>query len=207
MPADRPHQATVEPSGISATLAPQSHMPPRVQQVPPEPVRQLAGEELRDAPGEAVDADDLALLGVARALGGKRHLVVSAIGEVGLCGTCMDARGLGDHDIVESAKRSTLKEHPAVMAPARYLAEQGWSLTVVPVNEYGQVSTEDVANALRPDAAIVSVMHANNEVGTVQPIEAFAAVMKPRGILLHTGAAQSAGKMAVDVSIPWAPTC
>lgn len=120
--------------------------------------------------GCATEANNLAVLGVARALGGaKRHLVVSAI------------------------------EHPAVMAPALHLAEEGWRLTVVPVDGFGRVSPDDIAQALRPDTALVSVMHANNEIGTIQPIREIARITRERGVLLHTDAAQSAGKIAVDV--------
>ena len=119
----------------------------------------------------ATEANNLALLGTARALGAtKRHVVVSAI------------------------------EHASVMAPARYLAEQGWDVTVVPVDEYGQVAPDAVAGALRADTAWVSVMHANNEVGTVQPLQEIAAVTRQRGILLHTDASQSVGTMPVDVN-------
>lgn len=120
--------------------------------------------------GCATEANNLALLGVARALGdAKRHLVVSAV------------------------------EHPAVMAPAARLQEQGWALTVVGVDEFGRVSPDEVARALRPDTAMVSVMHANNEVGTIQPIQEIARLTRARGIVLHTDAAQSAGKVPVDV--------
>ena len=120
--------------------------------------------------GCATEANNLALLGVARAMGGsKRHLVISAI------------------------------EHPAVMGPARQLEEQGWSLTVVPVDADGLVSPHDVAQALRMDTALVSVMHANNEVGTIQPIAEIARITRERGVLLHTDAAQSAGKIPIDV--------
>jgi len=120
--------------------------------------------------GCATEANNLALLGVARALGDtKRHFVVSAI------------------------------EHPAVMAPAKQLQEAGWSLTVVPVDGFGRVSPQDIAQALRPDTALVSVMHANNEIGTIQPIREIAHITRERGILLHTDAAQSAGKIPVDV--------
>lgn len=118
----------------------------------------------------ATEANNLALLGVARALGDtKRHLIVSAI------------------------------EHPAVMAPAKHLQEQGWSLTVVPVDGFGRISPDDIAHALQPDTALVSVMHANNEVGTIQPIRQIARITRERGVLLHTDAAQSAGKISVDV--------
>jgi cysteine desulfurase len=120
--------------------------------------------------GCATEANNLALLGVAQALGdAKRHLIVSAV------------------------------EHPAVMAPAARLQEQGWALTVVGVDQFGRVSPDEVGRALRPDTAMVSVMHANNEVGTIQPIQEVARVTRARGIVLHVDAAQSAGKIPVDV--------
>lgn len=136
-------------------------------------VAELIGATAREIvfTGCATEANNLALLGVARALGpGKRHLVISAI------------------------------EHPAVLAPARHLAEQGWGLTVVPVDEYGRVSAAEVAAAMRPETALVSIMHANNEVGTLQPVREIGEVTRARGILLHTDAAQSAGKIPVDVN-------
>ena len=120
--------------------------------------------------GCATEANNLALLGVARALPpGRRHLVISSV------------------------------EHPAVAAPAAVLREQGWELSVVPVDEHGRVSAVAVAQALRPDIALVSVMHANNEVGSLQPIEEIAAWTRPRGVLLHSDAAQSVGKLALQV--------
>jgi len=120
--------------------------------------------------GCATEANNLALLGVAQALReAKRHLVVSAV------------------------------EHPAVMAPARHLEEQGWSLSVVPVDRFGLVSPDEIARVIRPETALVSVMHANNEVGTLQPIPEIARITRARGVLLHTDAAQSAGKIPVDV--------
>lgn len=120
--------------------------------------------------GSATEANNLALLGVARALAGnKRHLVVSAV------------------------------EHPAVMAPALHLRSEGWELSVIPVDAYGRVNPTDIAAAIRPDTALVSIMHANNEVGTIQPIAEIATITKARGILLHTDAAQTAGKIPLDV--------
>lgn len=120
--------------------------------------------------GCATEANNLALLGVAGAVGeGKRHLVISSI------------------------------EHPAVTAPAMVLRAQGWDVTVVPVDEHGRVSPAAVEEALRPDTALVSVMHANNEVGTLQPIADIAGITRPRAILLHTDAAQSVGKLPVNV--------
>ena len=120
--------------------------------------------------GSATEANNLALLGIANALGHtKRHLVISAI------------------------------EHPAIMQPAQHLREMGWSLTVVPVDGYGRVDPQAVAAAVRPDTGLVSVMHANNEVGTIQPIAEIARLVKPMGALLHTDAAQSAGKVELDI--------
>lgn len=104
--------------------------------------------------GCATEANNLALLGVARALGtARRHLVISAI------------------------------EHPAVMAPAMFLREQGWDVTVVPVDGFGRISLEDLEKSLRAETALVSVMHANNEVGTVQPIREIARLTRERGIV------------------------
>ena len=120
--------------------------------------------------GCATEANNLALLGAASALGTtKRHLVISAV------------------------------EHPAVMAPALLLREQGWRVTVLPVDRFGRIAPDRLAAALEPDTALVSVMHANNEVGTLQPIREIAHLTRERGILLHTDAAQSAGKVPLDV--------
>lgn len=120
--------------------------------------------------GCATEANNLALLGVAtNAPAGKRHLVVSAV------------------------------EHPAVMQPALHLQRRGWELSIVPVDSRGRVSPSAVAAALRPTTALVSIMHANNEVGTIQPLTEIAALTRPRSVLLHTDAAQSAGKIEVDV--------
>lgn len=120
--------------------------------------------------GCATEANNLALLGVARSLGtSRRHVVISAI------------------------------EHPAVMAPAMFLREQGWDVTVVPVDGFGRISLEALEKSLRTETALVSVMHANNEVGTVQPIREIARLTRERGIVLHTDAAQSAGKLPLNV--------
>ncbi len=120
--------------------------------------------------GCATEANNLALLGVARSLAAdKRHLIVSAI------------------------------EHQAVLEPALHLQREGWALTVVPVDGSGQVSVASVQAALRPDTALVSIMHANNEIGTIQPLREIAELTRRRGVLLHSDAAQSVGKIPVDV--------
>ena len=122
--------------------------------------------------GSATEANNLALLGVASALGEtRRHLVVSAI------------------------------EHPAVMHPAQHLREIGWDLSVVPVDSYGRVDPQSVAAAIRPNTGLVSIMHANNEVGTIQPIQEIARLIKPSGVIFHIDAAQSAGNKKMNASI------
>jgi cysteine desulfurase len=90
-------------------------------------------------------------------------------------------------------------EHPAVVEPARFLERLGWQTTVVPCNRRGVIDPADVARALRPDTLLVSVMHANNEIGTIQPIAEIAALCRARGVLVHTDAAQSVGKVPVNV--------
>lgn len=120
--------------------------------------------------GCATEANNLAIRGVARALRRKgRHLITSTV------------------------------EHPSVAQPFSRLREDGWEVSIVPVDGHGRVDPAEVAKALRDDTVLVSVMHANNEAGTIQPIAEIAAVTRPRGIILHTDAAQSAGKIPVFV--------
>lgn len=120
--------------------------------------------------GCATEANNLAILGVARALRhGRAHLVTSAI------------------------------EHPAVQQPCRRLESDGWTVSVVPADGTGRIDPDAVAHAIRDDTALVSIMHANNEVGTIQDVATIARLAHARGALMHTDAAQSIGKIAVDV--------
>jgi cysteine desulfurase len=117
------------------------------------------------------EADNLAIKGVALAHLGKRdHVITSAI------------------------------EHPAVLAACRYLELRfGYRVTIVPADGFGLVDPDDVRRAIEPGTALISIMHANNEVGTLQPISEIARVARERGITFHTDAAQSVGKVAIDV--------
>ncbi|HEX2309689.1 MAG TPA: cysteine desulfurase family protein [Vicinamibacterales bacterium] len=121
--------------------------------------------------GSGTEADNLALRGAAEALEatGRREIVVSAI------------------------------EHEAVLNTARALARRGWTMTTLPVNASGVVTPDAVRDAVSDRTAIVSVMHANNEVGTVQPVAEIAAIAHERGALMHTDAVQSAGKIPLAV--------
>lgn len=91
-------------------------------------------------------------------------------------------------------------EHEAVLATARQLARRGWPVTELPCDASGLVDPDALRAAITDDTAVVSVMHANNEVGTIQPIAALAAIARAHGALFHTDAVQSAGKIPVDVS-------
>ncbi len=92
---------------------------------------------------------------------------------------------------------TTAVEHPATLGPMRWLEREGGSTTVVGVDGFGMVDPAAIRDALRDDTVLVSVMHANNEVGTLQPVAEIAAICRERGVLLHVDAAQSAGKVPV----------
>ncbi|HZE20621.1 MAG TPA: cysteine desulfurase family protein [Desulfobaccales bacterium] len=90
-------------------------------------------------------------------------------------------------------------EHPAVLAPCRYLQSQGFEVTILPVDGAGRLDPEAVRRALTPDTILISVMHANNETGAIQPLEEIGALARQAGVPFHTDAAQSVGKIPVDV--------
>ncbi len=117
------------------------------------------------------ESDNFALRGVAEALEptGRRHLIASSI------------------------------EHEAVLVTLRALARRGWRTTLLSVDQSGIVKPEALAEAMTDDTAIVSVMHANNEIGTIQPITELAAIAHGRGALFHTDAVQSIAKIPVNV--------
>ena len=117
------------------------------------------------------EADNFALRGVAEAMEvtGKKHLIASAI------------------------------EHEAVLTTFKALARRGWTTTLLPVDTSGIVTPQALETALTDKTAIVSVMHANNEIGTIQPIQELAQIAHSRGALFHTDAVQSVAKIPVDV--------
>lgn len=143
-----------------------------------------AVEESRDAVGQllgcepksivftsgATEANNLALFGVMRASKKGRHIIVNAA------------------------------EHKAVLDPAEKLTADGFDVTVLPVDEYGCVSAKSVEDAIRGDTALVSVMHGNNEVGSLNAISKIGAICKRAGVLLHTDATQTVGKVKINLS-------
>ena len=108
-------------------------------------------------------------------------------------GSFFALRDKGDHII------TTAVEHPAILAPCRFLERLGARVTYLPVDSTGRVDPEDVRRAITPHTILISVMHANNEVGTIQPIEEIGAIAREHGIRFHTDAAQSVGKIATRV--------
>jgi cysteine desulfurase len=108
-------------------------------------------------------------------------------------GAALANRARGNHLITSAI------EHPAVMEVMHYLEGQGFRVTYLPVDEYGLVDVQEFESVITPQTILASVMHANNEVGTIQPIRELAAIARKRGILFHTDAAQSLGKIPVNV--------
>ena len=103
-------------------------------------------------------------------------------------------RGKGTHIITSAI------EHDTVLFCCQYLEKMGFPLTVLPVDSAGRVNPHDLEKALRPDTMLVSIMHANNEIGTIQPIEKLSHICRERGILFHTDAIQTVGKIPVQVN-------
>jgi cysteine desulfurase len=91
-------------------------------------------------------------------------------------------------------------EHPAVLNPSLYLMEMGVRLTILPVDRYGRVSPDDVRKATRPETCLISIMLANNETGTLNPLKEISGITKRYNIPFHTDAAQAVGKISVDVN-------
>lgn len=120
--------------------------------------------------GCGTESDNTVLLGVAQRYGDKgKHIITTNV------------------------------EHHAILHTCEYLEKQGYSVTYLPVDQDGLVTAEQVAAAIRPDTILVSIMFANNEVGTIMPIQEIGAVCKEKGVLFHTDAVQAVGHIPVDV--------
>ncbi len=127
--------------------------------------------------GSATESNNLAIKGV---------MLVRLAGEVA-------SKDCGKHLIISPI------EHACVMESAAWLERQGFKVTRLKVDGYGMVNPADVAAAIRPDTILVSVMHANNEIGTIEPIEEIGKICRQKGVYFHTDAAQSFGKIPIDV--------
>lgn len=146
----------------------------------------------------ARDVVEFARARVAALLGCAPDEVVFTSGgseanNLALKGVFFARRERGDHIV------TTAVEHPAILEPCHFLERLGARVTYLPVDRTGRVDPDDVRKALTPRTLLISVMHANNEVGTIQPIAEIGRIARERGVLLHTDAAQSIGKIPVDV--------
>lgn len=111
-------------------------------------------------------------------------------------GIAFENRNKGNHIITSAI------EHPAVTEVCKYLEGEGFQITYLPVDEYGLVNPAAVEKAIKPQTTLITIMHANNEVGTIQPISEIAKIAKAHNILMHSDAAQSVGKIPVKVNDP-----
>jgi cysteine desulfurase len=136
---------------------------------------------------------------VAALLGAESDEIIFTSGgteanNLALKGVAWSLKAKGDHIITSSV------EHPAILGPCRFLARLGFRVTIVPVDRFGRIDPDDVQRAITPQTVLISTMHANNEVGTMQPVVGVSRIAREHGILLHTDAAQSVGKVATDVN-------
>ena len=116
------------------------------------------------------ESDNFALKGIAEAMGKKgKHIITTQI------------------------------EHHAILHTCEYLQQRGFEITYLPVDEYGKISLEELKNAIRKDTILISVMFANNEIGTIQPIKEIGAIAKEKGVYFHTDAVQAVGHVKIDV--------
>lgn len=115
------------------------------------------------------ESDNFAIKGVAHALKSKgKHIITSEI------------------------------EHHAVLNTCEFLAKNGYEVTYIPVDEYGLIDIDAVKKAVRPDTILISIMFANNEVGTIEPVKEVSAIAREKGVLFHTDAVQALGKIPID---------
>ena len=135
---------------------------------------------------------------VAEMLGAQPDEIVFTSGgsesnNLAIRGAVYALREKGNHIITSAV------EHPAVTEVCRHLESQGFRVTVLPVDEFGRVDPVEMEKALTPATVLVTIMHANNEVGTIQPIREIAEIARRQGVLMHTDAAQSVGKIPANV--------
>lgn len=142
---------------------------------------------------------DAARQSVAALLGGDPSEIVFTSGGTEADNMAIRGAVLGPAANLRRHVVTTAIEHEAVLNTVASLERSGWKVTLVTADPSGIVSPEKVAEAIGPDTVLVSVMHANNEVGTIQPVAEIAAIARERGVLVHTDAVQTAGKVPLDV--------
>ena len=148
---------------------------------------------------EAKNAVDESRKTVAKLIGAEPDEIIFVSGgtesdNLALIGTAMALKEKGNHII------TTNIEHHAVFDTCEYLEEQGFKITYVPVEKNGIANPKEIEKAITPKTILISVMHANNEIGTIQPIAEIAKIAKSKNIVMHTDACQSAGYLDIDVN-------
>lgn len=147
---------------------------------------------------DAREAVDVAREQIAAAIGAAPAEIVFTSGATEsdnfvVLGTAYANEAKGRHIVTSSI------EHHAVLEPCRFLESRGWEVTYLPVDRHGLIDPDDVRRSIRDDTVLVSVMHANNEIGTIEPIAEIGRVANERGVLMHTDAAQTLGIVPVQV--------
>ena len=135
---------------------------------------------------------------VADLIGAKKEEIIftgsgTESDNLAIKGSVFRNRGKGDHIITSSI------EHHAVLHTCKYLEKNGFKVTYLPVSKDGIVNPADVEKAITPQTILITIMHANNEIGTIQPIEEIGKIAKEKQIMFHTDAVQTAGKIPVNV--------
>jgi cysteine desulfurase len=148
---------------------------------------------------EAAKGIDRARKAVARCIGSQTQEIVFTSGgtesnNAVIKGAALAGRKRGNHII------TTAIEHRAVLSPCTFLERQGFFVTYLNVDSFGMVDPDAVRRAIRPGTLLISVMHANNEIGTIQPIAEVGAIAREHGILFHTDAVQTMGHIPVNVN-------
>ena len=148
---------------------------------------------------KAKQAVDEARQAIAKALGCRKESEIvftsgaTEANNLASIGAFRKFRDKGNHII------STAIEHPAVLDTLTYLQSEGAEITLLPVDSFGVVDLEELEKAIRKETILISVMFANNEIGTIQPIKAIGRIAKAKGILFHTDAAQAVGHEKINV--------
>ena len=147
---------------------------------------------------EAKGAVEAARRKIARLINAREEEIVFTSGgteadNYALIGTAYAAEGKKDHII------TSVVEHHAILETTKFLEARRFKVTYLPVDKYGLVNPDDVKKAITPKTVLISVMHANNEIGTVEPVEQIGSVAREAGVYFHTDAVQTAGHIPVDV--------
>jgi len=148
---------------------------------------------------DAAEAVEHAREQIAQAIGAEAREIVFTSGateanNLAIKGTAWAKTRHGNHLVTAAS------EHKAVLDPIRRLAREGWEVTVLPCDKYGRVAPEDVERAITPKTVLVSIMAANNEVGTLNAIAEIGRLCHERSVVFHTDAAQAVGKVPIDVT-------